>query len=100
MPHRIEVGVKPGFRDARGDAVREQIREDLGIEVADVGVFDVYTVDDCIGAEAERAAAQAALEDVARQCKLQLEPDGEKKWRLTAPNSENAAVKTITYASE
>lgn len=50
--------------------------------------------------EAHGASAQAALEDVARQCKLQLESDGEKKWRLIAPNSENAAEKTITYASE
>jgi phosphoribosylformylglycinamidine synthase len=45
MPHRIEVGVKPGFRDARGESIRDQVREDLAIEVGEVGVLDVYTLD-------------------------------------------------------
>jgi len=45
MPHRIEVGVKPGFRDARGESIRDQVWEDLAIEVGEVCVLDVYTLD-------------------------------------------------------
>ncbi len=45
MPHRIEVGIKPGFRDARGESIRDQIAEDLAIKVEEIHVFDVYTID-------------------------------------------------------
>ena len=53
-----------------------------------------------ISTEVTGATAQAALEDLAKQCKLQLEPIDEKKWRLSAPNSDSATEKTITYAPE
>lgn len=48
MAHRVEVGFRAGA-DARPDpiglAVRRRIADDLGIEVADVRVADVYTID-------------------------------------------------------
>ncbi len=59
MPHRIEVGVKPGFRDARGESVREQVAEDLSIAVDEVRVFDVYTIDAQLSAdELERVRSE------------------------------------------
>jgi phosphoribosylformylglycinamidine synthase len=51
MAHRVEVGMKPGQRDAAGDAVRGQLAEDLGIHVDDVRVVDVYTINADVNAE-------------------------------------------------
>jgi phosphoribosylformylglycinamidine synthase subunit PurSL len=45
MPHRIEVGMKPGQPDSAGASVRGQLAEDLGIAVDEVRVIDVYTID-------------------------------------------------------
>lgn len=42
--HRIEVAVKPGCRDAAGEALRRRVAEDLGIELDNLRVVDVYTV--------------------------------------------------------
>jgi hypothetical protein len=50
--------------------------------------------------EVTGADAEAVLEQLAKQCRLQLERLGEKKWRLSAPNSENAAEQTIAYEEE
>ncbi|MDI3502205.1 MAG: phosphoribosylformylglycinamidine synthase subunit PurSL [Archaeoglobi archaeon] len=44
MLTRIEVGFKDGVTDARGERVKKRIREDLGIQVAEVRTADVYTV--------------------------------------------------------
>ena len=41
----IEVGMKPGFFDGRGDRIRESIESDLGIPTDSVGVIDVYTIE-------------------------------------------------------
>ena len=56
MPWRIEVALKDGIRDARGERVRREIREHLGIELTAVRTIDVYTVDAALS-EAEVAAA-------------------------------------------
>lgn len=65
MPHRIEVGVKPGVRDGRGESVRDQIREDLSIDVAEVGVLDVYTIDAQLSpAELERVRTELFTDPV------------------------------------
>ena len=42
--YRIEVGMQAQFRDPAGQDVRHQLAEDLGIQVDDVKVIDVYTV--------------------------------------------------------
>ncbi len=44
MPHRIEVGMKPGSIDPAGLDVKHRIAEDLDIHVGEVRVVDVYTV--------------------------------------------------------
>jgi phosphoribosylformylglycinamidine synthase len=58
MAWRIVVGLKESVRDARGERVRREIREHLGIELQAVRTLDVYTVDAQL-AEEEVAAAAA-----------------------------------------
>jgi hypothetical protein len=48
-----------------------------------------------INVDVQGSSAQAVLADVAKQCKLQLEPV-DKKWRLSAPDSEKAAEKEFS----
>ena len=42
--HRIEVATRPGQRDPAGESVRARLREDLGIDVDEVRLVDVYTI--------------------------------------------------------
>ena len=58
MANRILVGLKEGIRDARGERVKRQIKEHLGIRLDRVRTIDVYTVDSELTAkELEDAAA-------------------------------------------
>ncbi len=58
MAWRIVVGLKDNVRDARGERVKREIREHLGIELQSVRTLDVYTVDAQLSeAEVEAAAA-------------------------------------------
>jgi phosphoribosylformylglycinamidine synthase subunit PurSL len=63
MPWRIEVGLKDGIRDARGERVRREIREHLGLEVAAVRTLDVYTIDASLQREQVEAAAAGPFSD-------------------------------------
>ncbi|MCK5554412.1 MAG: phosphoribosylformylglycinamidine synthase, partial [Deltaproteobacteria bacterium] len=45
MPHRIEIGLKNGMRDALGEKLKKRILEDLGLEVQSVNTISVYTID-------------------------------------------------------
>jgi phosphoribosylformylglycinamidine synthase subunit PurSL len=45
MTVRLEVTMKPEFRDPLGEAVRQSIVEDLGLDVERVRTIDVYTID-------------------------------------------------------
>ena len=51
MTARIEVGFKPGVRDAHGCKVRTRIREELALDVRKVATIDVYTVDMPVSAD-------------------------------------------------
>ena len=42
--HRIEVGLRPIYRDAAGDRVKKRIVEDLGIIVDGVKTINIYTI--------------------------------------------------------
>ncbi|HEY7746850.1 MAG TPA: phosphoribosylformylglycinamidine synthase subunit PurS [Desulfuromonadales bacterium] len=63
MPWRIEVGLKDGVRDARGERVRREIREHLGIDLASVRTIDVYTVDAALAEAEVLAAARGPFSD-------------------------------------
>lgn len=63
MACRIEVGLKKGVRDARGERVRREIAEHLGIYLEGVQTIDVYTVDADLTAEQIEAAANGPFSD-------------------------------------
>ena len=44
MPHRIEVGVKPGQPDPAGVSIRKQMASDIGLDARGVRVIEVYTI--------------------------------------------------------
>ena len=57
MAWRIVVGLKSGVRDARGERVRRELQEHLGVRLENVKTLDVYTVDARLSdAEIEQAA--------------------------------------------
>ncbi len=58
MPNRIEIALKPGVRDARGERIKREIEHFLHLEVEEVRTLDVYTLDsDLTREELEQAAA-------------------------------------------
>jgi phosphoribosylformylglycinamidine synthase len=63
MANRILVGLKQGVTDARGDQVKRQIKEHLGIELNSVRTIDVYTVDAELSPAELLAAAAGPFSD-------------------------------------
>ncbi|HKL48269.1 MAG TPA: phosphoribosylformylglycinamidine synthase subunit PurS, partial [Desulfuromonadales bacterium] len=63
MAWRIVVGLKDGVRDARGERIRNEIREHLGLDLESVRTIDVYTVDMDLNAEEVGAAAHGPFSD-------------------------------------
>lgn len=58
MPNRIEIALKEGVRDARGERIKREIEHFLHLAVEQVTTIDVYTVDAPLSvAELEQAAA-------------------------------------------
>ncbi len=58
MPNRIEIALKDGVRDARGERIKREIEHFLHLAVDEVRTIDVYTVDaDLSQSELEQAAA-------------------------------------------
>lgn len=51
MAHRIEVAYKEGIRDVPGERLKKKIMTDLGIDVIEAGVVDVYTIDADLNAD-------------------------------------------------
>ncbi|MBI4558708.1 MAG: phosphoribosylformylglycinamidine synthase [Candidatus Hydrogenedentes bacterium] len=65
MAHRIEVAMKGHLADPIGQGVKKRLAEDLGIEVEDVRVVDVYTIDaDLNAGELERLRAELFTDPV------------------------------------
>ena len=68
MTHRVEVGLKPNIRDARGEKFKRRIINDLNISVDSVSTVDVYTVDaDLTLEEIEKAATGPFLDPVIQE---------------------------------
>jgi len=58
MPNRIEIALKPGVRDARGERIKREIEHFLHLAVDEVRTIDVYTVDAVLtNQELEQAAS-------------------------------------------
>jgi len=58
MPHRIEIALKDGVRDPRGERIKREIEHFLNLPVSAVRTVDVYTVDAALS-DAELAAVAA-----------------------------------------
>ncbi len=63
MPCRIVVGLKEGVRDARGERVKSEISQHLGVDLDKVQTLDVYTLDAELSADEIEAAAKGPLSD-------------------------------------
>ena len=63
MARRILVGLKNTVRDARGERVKREMAEHLGIKLTGVRTIDVYTVDAELSDDEARAAAAGPLSD-------------------------------------
>lgn len=63
MAWRVEVGLKEGIRDARGERVKREIREHLGIQLDQVKTIDVYTIDADLSQQEVEAAAKGPFSD-------------------------------------
>ena len=63
MANRIVVGLKDGVRDARGERVRQEIHDHLGIALEQVRTLDIYTVDAQLSAAELEAAASGPFSD-------------------------------------
>src|SRR5512138_322803 len=58
MAHRIEIALKHGVRDARGERIAREIAHFLHLPVEQVRTIDVFTVDAALSrAELEQAAS-------------------------------------------
>lgn len=64
MAYRIEVGLKPGIRDARGEKIKRRIIGDLQIPVLAVDTVDVYTIDAAISKAVIEFIAQGPFIDL------------------------------------
>jgi len=63
MPCRIVAALKDGVRDPRGERVKREIREHLGIELESVRTLDVYTIDAALSADELQQVANGPLCD-------------------------------------
>ncbi len=63
MPNRIEIALKPGVRDARGERIKREIEHFLHLAVAEVRTIDVYTVDAVLTSQELELAASGPFCD-------------------------------------
>ena len=67
MNYRIEISPLPRWRDARGEGVKQQVKDSLGIALDGVRTRDVYTVSADISAD-EAAKLAELLYNPVLQC--------------------------------
>src|SRR6185369_14071673 len=71
MPNRIEVALKSGLRDSRGERVKSEIEHFLHLPVTAVRCLDVYTVDAGLtDQELAEAAAGPFSDPVIQTCSI------------------------------
>jgi phosphoribosylformylglycinamidine synthase len=55
MPHRLEIALKPALFDAEGDGIRQKALNYFGIQLAQVRVVDILTIDADLSTEQLKA---------------------------------------------
>lgn len=63
MANRIEIALKEGVRDARGERIKREIEHFLHLAVDEVATIDVYTVDARLSDDELRQAAAGPFSD-------------------------------------
>ena len=63
MPSRIEIALKDGVRDSRGERIKREIEQFLHLDVTTVRTIDVYTVDADLSRDQLEAAASGPFCD-------------------------------------
>ena len=63
MPNRIEIALKEGVRDARGERIKREIKHFLHLPIDEVATIDVYTVDAQLAPEQLKQAAEGPFSD-------------------------------------
>ncbi|MHB1397348.1 MAG: phosphoribosylformylglycinamidine synthase subunit PurS [Trichloromonadaceae bacterium] len=63
MVWRIVVGLKDGIKDPRGERIRRELKQHLGLQVDGVCTLDVYTVDAALSQDEIEAAAAGPFSD-------------------------------------
>jgi phosphoribosylformylglycinamidine synthase subunit II (EC 6.3.5.3) len=63
MSSRVEVALKDGVRDSRGERIKREIEHFLHLKVKQVRTIDVYTVDAALTREELEAAASGPFCD-------------------------------------
>ena len=63
MPFRIEVALKPGYRDAAGESVKSAVKNNLDINAEDVDTIKVFTVNAALTDEELRSVAEGPFSD-------------------------------------
>jgi phosphoribosylformylglycinamidine synthase len=83
MAYRVEIGLKPGIRDARGEKIKRRVIDDLNISVGSVRTIDVYTVDaDLTGEEIERIATGPLLDPIIQEYSIGRPLAHEFDWAI------------------
>ncbi|HEY3375446.1 MAG TPA: phosphoribosylformylglycinamidine synthase subunit PurL [Candidatus Aquicultor sp.] len=71
---RVEVVLKPGIVDARGNSVKKQVIEDLHIPVGSVRVIDVYTIHKALSADqVDRIACDLLTDPIIQEYRVTSE---------------------------
>ncbi len=63
MPHRIEVALKDGVRDSRGERIKREIEHFLHLDIEQVRTIDIYTIDADLSREELEAAGSGPFSD-------------------------------------
>ncbi|MCX7816256.1 MAG: AIR synthase-related protein [Syntrophales bacterium] len=63
MPHRIEIAFKEGIKDAFAEKIKRKIREHLRLNIEEVRIINVYTIDGELSAEELELYASGPLCD-------------------------------------
>ncbi|MGE5253806.1 MAG: phosphoribosylformylglycinamidine synthase subunit PurL [Planctomycetaceae bacterium] len=83
MAYRVEVGLKPSIRDARGEKIKRRIIDDLKIPVVAVRSVDIYTVDVSLSRdELEKVATGPFLDPVIQNYSIGKPFEADFDWAI------------------
>jgi phosphoribosylformylglycinamidine synthase II len=83
MAYRVEIGLKPSIRDARGEKIKRRIIDDLKTPVVAVRSVDIYTVDVSLSRdELEKVATGPFLDPVIQDYSIGKPFEADFDWAI------------------